>query len=455
MTTCGTPGALATMRDMRPRILFVSYNGLIEPLGPTQIVPYVRALAASYRMSLLSFEKPAHSPMEDAREQERLASLLRTSGIEWMRLRYHKWPSVPATLFDIAQGLLRVLCEHRRRRIDLVHARGYVPAAIAWGIKRLCGVPYLFDIRGLQVEEYLDANHWKRGSLAVRLTKHVERWLLKDADGMVTLTEAVRPILQAAPGLASRPILPPSEVIPCCVDLHHFQYREEARARIRSALGLGRRPVVVYSGSIGTWYLLDEMLACYKSMRRQWPEMAFLILSNAPESSVRHALSPSGLVEGRDVFIHRARWEEMPDYLSAADVGLALIRPCLSKRSSSPTKIGEYLACGLPVVVNAGIGDLDELVKQQRVGVLIWRLDATGYEEALPALAQFLGAPEATRRHCRSVAEEQFALHEGVRRYAALYARLLNRRRECAPDRPVGELPVAPGEPLHAQVGVQ
>ena len=116
----------------RPRVLLVSYNSLIEPLGPTQILPYVCGLADTFEMTALSFEKRVRSPKEDARDREATARLLSDHGVRWIQLRYHKRPSVPATLFDIASGVGRIVWEHGRQPFDLLHARGYVPAAIAW-----------------------------------------------------------------------------------------------------------------------------------------------------------------------------------------------------------------------------------------------------------------------------------------------------------------------------------
>lgn len=412
-------------RDACPGILFISYNGLIEPLGRSQIVPYVRALAEDYRMTVLSFEKEVRSPADDARDRKRMATYLQAQRIEWIRLNYHKRPSLPATLYDIAQGIRRASSEHVRDRIALVHARGYVPGAIAWGLKRRLGIPYLFDIRGLQAEEYVDAGHWNPRGVRFRLTKRVEQWILRDADAIVTLTEAIRPILRDFPGLRSRPVLPPWEVIPCCVDLEHFRFREDGRNRVRAELGVGNRPVLVYAGSIGTWYLLDEMLQFYTVARQTWPDLFFLILLNGSRDAVREAMNRHGIFE-KDAAIRWARFEEMPDYLSAADVGIAFIRPCFSKRSSSPTKYAEYLACGLPIVINAGIGDADALVEREGAGVLLHGFNDEAYARAAEELR---GQVSRGRDAFRKIAERYFSLSgRAAQTYRRLYELALAQR---------------------------
>ena len=407
----------------RPRVLFISYNALIEPLGPTQILPYVVRLGDSCEMVVLSFEKRVRSAEEDARDTRETEGLLSARGIRWIRLRYHKRPSLPATLFDIARGVLRIVREHRRQRFDLLHARGYVPAAIAWAVKKCVGVPFLFDIRGLHAEEYADAGHWDVRGLKFRLTKRVEQRILHEADGIVTLTQAIRPALQEFDGLKGRTPPPPWSVIPTCVDLEHFSFDAAGRQRIREELRIGDRPVLVYAGSIGTWYQLDEMLNFFQAARERWPRLFFLALVNRSPETVAGALAARGI--GPDDYAAIwARHAEMPAYLSAADAGLAFIRPCLSKRSSSPTKYAEYLACGLPIVANSGVGDVDEFLARTGAGVIVAEHSSQAYQAAADRIRDL--ATAANRDRWRAVAQSEFSVvSRACPAYRDLYAGIL------------------------------
>ena len=408
---------------MNRRVLYVSYNSLIEPLGPTQILPYVLALAETFDLTVLSFDKPVRSPEEDARDTAATAAMLSTRGVDWIRLRYHRRPSVPATAFDIASAVLRVLREHRRRPFHLLHARGYVPAAIACAVKQWTRVPFLFDIRGLQAEEYVDAGLWAPASLPFHLTKYVEQWILREADGINTLTEAVRPILCGFPGLQRRAALPPWTVIPTCVDLNHFRFDPEARQRIRARLDVKDRPVLVYSGSIGTWYQVDETLDFYTTARDRWPGLFFLALVNRLPEVVVRALEQRG-VPARDFAVMWARHDEMPAYLSAADAAVAFIRPSLSKQSSSPTKYAEYLSCGLPFAATAGVGDIDRLLSGSDAGVLVASHSSEAYNAAADRL-RFL-AELRDRAGCRALAEREFSVvSRAFPAYRDLYAQIL------------------------------
>jgi glycosyltransferase involved in cell wall biosynthesis len=104
---------------------------------------------------------------------------------------------------------------------------------------------------------------------------------------------------------------------------------------------------------------------------------------------------------------------------------VSFIKPCFSKLSSSPTKIGEYLASGLPIVTNRGIGDVDELILRKRVGVLVDSFDGRAYRKALEESLSWLGNGKDLRGHCQQVANEEFSLDLiGRRRYRQVYDRV-------------------------------
>jgi glycosyltransferase involved in cell wall biosynthesis len=113
-------------------------------------------------------------------------------------------------------------------------------------------------------------------------------------------------------------------------------------------------------------------------------------------------------------------------YLSAADVGIAFYKPTLSRLATSPVKLAEYLACGLPVVINAGVGDSDTLISTERVGAVVRRFNETEYREVLSTIGGMVCTE--VRQRARSVAEKFFDVRRvGVERYARLYEKLLDR----------------------------
>jgi glycosyltransferase involved in cell wall biosynthesis len=405
------------------RVLFISYNGMLEPLGQTQVLPYLRELTKrGVQFTLLSFEKDKAFTAKGQRLCEELKRELLEHGIEWHWLRYHQRPSLPATVYDVMKGIRYAGDLLRRNKIELVHARSHIPATIALALKRKFGVKMIFDVRGLMAEEYVDACHWPAGGLRYRVTKAAERRIFAATDGVVTLTERIWPIIREWDGLKGRDIH--HAVIPCCVDLSSFKFNEEERARVRTELGLNDRFTFVYSGSLDGWYLTEEMADFFAHVVRKETDAHLLWLTRGSHERVRQLMSARGLREAH-FSVRAVAPTEISSYLAAGDVGISFIKRCLSKLASSPTKNGEYLACGLPIVINSGIGDSDALVNESPPAVLIDDFNEREFDDAWAAIRKLANEPDIKDR-VRVLAEKVFDLESvGGSRYARLYEAVL------------------------------
>jgi glycosyltransferase involved in cell wall biosynthesis len=410
-----SPSTASGAAEQTLRVLYVCYLSLEDPLVHSQVVAYLAGLAElGHTVHLLTFDPR----LEPARARE-LEERLGRQGIVWHSRRYHKAPSLPATVFDVLAGALAAARLVRRHRLDAIHARNHVPAAMAMLASRPTRSRMIFDLRGLMAEEYADAGNWKRGGVPYRLARWVQRAALRRADGVVTLTKAVRPHLsetRAGPHATF--------VIPCCADVEAIAARAGQRDLVREELGIERdRPVMVYVGKFGGWYLDREMAEFIATARRSRLDLVFLIVTQADPTPMLSELARRGIsADGYRVL--RAEHDQIGRFLAAADVGVSFVKPCFSKISSSPTKVGEYLAAGLPVVSTAGIGDVDSLLRGERVGVLIEELSEPAYESAAAAV-EALRADPGARERCLAVARARLSLREvGIPRYDALYRRL-------------------------------
>jgi len=312
----------------------------------------------------------------------------------------------------------------------MVHARSHIPAAIALRLKRRFGVKMIFDVRGLMADEYVDAGHWRKDSLPFRLTKTAERRALAAADGVVTLTERIWPIINQWDCLRNSHAA--HDVVPCCADLELFRFNPADREFRRRELNLENRFVIVYSGSIDGWYLTEEMADFFATVRKQQPAAYFLWLTPARHERIREVMTARGISDS-DYGVIASRPRDVPSYLSAADAGLAFIKPCFSKLASSPTKYAEYLGCGLPLIINAGVGDSDALITEEGIGALVLDFNQTEYAKAIEIIEGFTGDREQTRRRTRAVAETLFDVRKvGAERYGRLYERVLEIRSESS-----------------------
>ncbi len=407
-----------------PHTLYLCYFGLREPLVQTQVLPYLRQLVtAGIRVSILTFE-PRLSESWTSEEIAAERQSLEAEGISWHYLKYHKRPSLPATLYDIAVGTQTILGLMRREGVNILHARNHVPALMGAIARKFRPAQMVFDIRGFMPEEYTDAGVWPENGYLYRGLKRVERYLLRVSDAFVLLTEKARDIV--FPGCSDTDNLGrPIEVIPCCVDFERFGTIEQiAREQLRAEMNLTDRRVIVYLGSFGGWYMTDQMTDFLAAAHSQDAATFSMILTQSPRQTVTDRMTSLGIAQ-ENFLVNQVTPDEVPRYLRTADIAISFIKPCYSKQSSSPTKIAEYLASGLPVICNAGVGDLDKLINERRVGVLLGEFSRQGYLKALKDVENMRGEENLAER-LRDVARREFDLAGvGRTRYRRLYERLL------------------------------
>ena len=392
-------------------VLYISYTGLLEPLGQSQVLQYVRKLAEKHQMTVLSFEKPVL-----LRDQTKLAALkgeLASANITWQYLRYHKRPSAPATLYDISNGLRTAEKLVRANKIGIVHARSYIPGVIGLLSKRRTGVRFVFDMRGFWPDERVDGGIWKRESMRYRIFKWIERHLFRKADHVVSLTYAGKREIEKFDYLQGQ--MPSISVIPTCTNLEIF-----APSLTNSD---GPKPFTLgYVGSAGSWYMFDKVAEVVRLLFDKEPDARFLVVNNGDHKYIASTLQNAG-VELSRVEILSAPFVEVANHVARMDAGIFFIKPVWSKRASSPTRLGEFMACGKPVLANGNVGDVEQILKEAGAGVAINQFDRDTLSSALAQIID-LSQQNGIAQRCRDAAEETYSLDRGVAVYDEIYRRL-------------------------------
>jgi len=350
---------------------------------------------------LVTFEKPERW----AQNGRRLAmqGRLEACGIRWRPLRYHKRPRLTGTLSDIVAGSRTVAREASHLAPAVVHCRGDVATVMARWARLPPTIRLLYDVRGFFSDERAETGSWRRGSLLDRAVRRMEAANLQRADGAVVLTRHAGEALRQR-----RPLLGPLRVIPTCADVSAFKPRAPGQ---EPEFGL------VYTGSLGTWYMADEMVAFARSAAGTVPGPT-LFLTPEPEEVRRLGATPDWAE------IRTVEPRAVAEWLRRATAMFFFIKPIPSKRASCPTKFAEGLASGLPVICNRGIGDLDDIVERERVGVLVDGFSEAAYSAAVRRLKGLLGDPGLSER-CRRLAETRYSVDLGVDAYHELYTELV------------------------------
>ena len=382
------------------RAIYVSPNGIGSALVRSQVLPYLRLMEGDgVDCALVTFERDEPYPKGEFPRSR------------WVGLVPRRGSGLLAKSIDVATGVLLVTALALRRRAAVLHARSYLPAAITAVVGALLRRPFVFDMRGFLGEEYVEAGNWAPGDLRYRLLRRVERILLARAAAIVVLTH------RAEERLRSEPQFEPARVaditvIPCGVDLERFLPKP-----VRSPV-----PTLIYSGTLGMWYLLDEMLGVYARALALVPGLRFRIVNRNEHQLIHEAVHRLDVDPGA-ILVDGADFGEMPRILADGHVAIALLRQVRSKSGSSPIKIAEYLACGLPVVVNAELGDTADFVARYSAGHVVRAFTEGDLDRAADAVAHLISDPDA-RRNARRLAEREFDVRAGARAYRDIYVRI-------------------------------
>lgn len=403
------------------QVLYITYDGLTDPLGQSQILPYLAGLSRhGYRFTILSFEKP-----DRFRKEKRIIDQLTVqSSIEWVPLPFTSKPPLLSKFYDALRMRRKAEELHRQKKFDMVHCRSYIAANVGLYLKKKFGTKFFFDMRGFWADEKKDGSWNMANPVFNRVYKYYKRKeaeYLQHADYIIVLTQAGKKEMNT--WSVFNPSVP-VEVIPCCADMEHFSLTsQEQKRQSREKLGIAPDCLVLsYLGSIGTWYMLDEMLIFFKKVKAFYPAAKFLLVTHSPGEVIVQRMAEMNL-EKEDFIITQAARKEVPSLLKASDLNISFIRPVYSKISSSPTKLGEVLAMGIPVIVNSGVGDVKEIVDQAEAGYVLNGFSDQEYEGAIHTIPILLKKSPAD---IRQATKQLYSLENGIQSYLACYRCVLS-----------------------------
>ncbi|GAB3288159.1 glycosyltransferase family 4 protein [Hymenobacter tenuis] len=396
---------------------------MTDPLGQSQVLPYLVGLSkAGYNVTLLSTEKKERF----SQHKKTIGEITEQAGIRWEHIFFTRKPPVLAKFYDRYQLRQKALALHKEVRFDMTHCRSYVSAEVGLLLKQKFGVKFLFDMRGFWVDERVEGGMWNMQSpiyrRAYRTYKRKEAEFIAAADGIISLTENGKGEMQTWASYSGTPIT----VIPCSADFSVFPLLTKHDRQIaRQKLGYGAEELVIsYLGSIGAWYLLDEMLAQFAVIKQIYPGAKMLFITQEPKEMVLAAARKiTGLAE-TDFTVKSATRKQVPELVAASDLNLFFIKQSYSKKASSPTKLGEILAMGLPVICNDGVGDVADIIWQTNGGTVVSDLSEVGYEAAARSIPELL---QKDGTILRRKAQKYYDLETAIGRYKGEYKRLLGK----------------------------
>ena len=244
---------------MVKNVLFISYDGLTDSLGQAQILPYLIGLSKKgHKIQILSCEKP-----ENFKKNHIIVSQkCEEANIGWNYIDYNNSIPVISSFLTVPKLKSKALKIAKEFKTQVVHCRSIIPAMVGQVLQQKLSIKFIFDIRGFWADERVDGKIWNLKNpvygFLYNYFKSKEKYLFKQADCIVTLTENAKSYIQKE-FVTKNSFL----VVPCCVDFEHFDYhkiKNEKVNELRATIGMPEgNYVLTYVRSIGTRYMLLEM----------------------------------------------------------------------------------------------------------------------------------------------------------------------------------------------------
>jgi glycosyl transferase family 4/glycosyl transferase family 1 len=401
------------------KVLYLTYDGLTDSLGQSQVLPYIVGLSAhKIDFTIISFEKKeAFYTQKDI-----INTIVKANNIKWTPLKYTKTPPFLSTLYDIYKFKKSVKKNILESKISLIHCRSYISALVGLWAKKKYGVPFIFDMRGFWADERIDGNIWSLNNYihkkAYQYFKNKEKEFLCETDYTISLTYKGQQEINSW----ELKNLSPIEVIPCCTDEKLFNLKN--KSNFRQELNINNDTfVLLYLGSIGTWYLIDEMLDFFQQLLSVKADAMFLFITKDDPDFIFKKASEKKISLNK-IIIKPSDRSDIPNYINTCNASIFFIKPTYSKKASSPTKMGELMNLGIPIICNSGVGDVDIMMNKTMPQLLVNKFDKNEYQKVINEIVS--NYQLINKNKIITTSENYFSLHKGIDSYFNVYQSILN-----------------------------
>lgn len=315
----------------------------------------------------------------------------------------------------------------KKHRIELVHCRSYHAALLSVLTRTVFRMKYkiLFDTRGLVAEEGVLIGAYRENSVSYRFWKWIEKRLLDGSDAVVNVSDSFTEHVSA--------ISTNSNMHTICtgVDTRVFNRDPEKRSRVNQTLGITDDvKILVYAGSLGEkgWHSPDLLADVFSSFKKCFKESMLLVVSKSDEGNISARFEKKGLSRNDYLIVPGNSLEEVSFYLQRGDYAAFSYREIHGdieeaiSRTVIAIKTGEYLACGLPLIVNRNVGAASAMVKKYGVGVVF---NPDGVADIEDGLRRIEGNYHTVSEQCRQVAVDYFDYESSSQKYLEIYHALL------------------------------
>lgn len=379
------------------KIIFFSYDGISDPLGQSQIIPYIEFLSKNdYKFSIISYEKTSH---EVSLKDINIDIFLK---LKFYRGRFGK-------LINLFNGVVAIRRVIKKYNPDLIHLRGFIPALIFFFSQKK--IKYLYDFRSFAVGEHVDTNNLKKNSLLHILFKKIDQSLIKKSSGIVVLEKFAKSLLFKTYNVPNIPI----EVIRTCTDTskylikHNYKYNQKEVKFV--SLGGARLP-----------YRSDLILEIVKTLNKRGFNCSIDFINKSDQQVIKNYANKISFPTNK-LNIYEMNHSKVKLHLNKFDFGFIFYETSIWRSVCSPTKFGEFLSAGLPIISLEGIHVIDYYNSKYDFIYLLSKQDIKD-KTFTPKLIQFIKSFK-NNEICQLVAKRDFDINNANNLYKKLYEEIL------------------------------
>lgn len=390
------------MRKKEVSILVLIYNSYKDPLFQNLLLNYIKTLSKkkNCRFDLITFEQKEYNMTPSDISSERI--LLKEWNIFWHPRKFHTGKFLLLKkLYDVLITFITVIKIRIRHRSAYVFAFANVAAAFSILFSKLLNLKLVIYSYEPHSNFMVELGLWKKKSLKYIVLNTLEKLAGKYADHIMTGTKYMVEYLKKEGSHAQ------VYRAPTAVDERQFHFNSISRSELRKKLNIEDRKVFVYFGKFGDLYHKKEIIQVFKGLINLIPNSFFVIATNYDHSEIEEWFIKADISANDYLIRDFIAIDQMPDYLSIADMGISSIPPTPSQKFRSPTKVAEYLLCGLPYITCEGISEDDVYAIENSVGIVLKEFSIAEIKDNQNEINKLLEEnKEIQRNRCRKVGLE-------------------------------------------------
>ena len=389
----------------KKKVKFISYDGILEPIGDSQVLSYAKTLSKKYSIKILSFEKKIN--INNKTKITNKINELRKFDIKWKMLKYHNYTIILGTLHNLFNGILDNLIDIMFNKINFYHIRGPIPGISIIPFIKIFKIKFIFDMRGFWADEKVDRLGWNKKNILYLFFKKIEKILLNSSKFIVCFTSDAKKILINEYLIKKEKIF----IIPTCVDTDIYKFKIKSKKNNVNFCHLG---------SIESAYNIEKLLKLFSFFLTIDPQINLIFYTNQNSKKLKEQILKYKIPKKNCIVISLNK-KTLIKKLNNIDIGIFFCNNNFSIKGSYPTKIGEYLSCGVPIMCNNFNEEINNLIIENKIGI-ISDFDSNNFFQIFNKIKTFLN--NKIRIKCRKIAEEKLSLKLGSNKFLYIYNKM-------------------------------